>query len=94
MLAKRAPVHTAPMTQPRRQLVDPTQAQFFHLINRCVRRSWLCGFDSYSKKEFEHRKAWLKTRILELGDISATGIYACGCATIKFARMKPAPVKF
>ena len=29
------------MTQPRRQLVDTTQAQFFHLINRCVRRSWL-----------------------------------------------------
>ena len=64
------------MTQPRRQIVDPTQAQFFHLINRCVRRSWLCGFDSYSNTEFEHRKAWLKTRILELGDIFATGIYA------------------
>ena len=64
------------MTQPRRQLVDPTQAQFFHLINRCVRRSWLCGRDSYSCKDFEHRKAWLKTRILQLGDIFATGIYA------------------
>ena len=64
------------MTQPRRQLVDSTQAQFFHLINRCVRRSWLCGQDSYSRKDFEHRKAWLKTRILELGDIFATGIYA------------------
>jgi len=64
------------MTQPRRQLVDPTQAQFFHLINRCVRRSWLCGLDSYTSKDFEHRKAWLKARILELGDIFATGIYA------------------
>ena len=64
------------MTQPRRQLVNATQAQFFHLINRCVRRSWLCGRDQYSKKEFDHRKAWLKTRILELGDIFATGIYA------------------
>ena len=64
------------MTQPRRQLVDPTQAQFFHLISRCVRRSWLCGRDSYSGKDFEHRKAWLTKRILELGDIFATGIYA------------------
>ncbi len=64
------------MTQPRRQLVDPTQAQFFHLINRCVRRSWLCGFDQYSGGTFEHRKVWLKARILELGDIFATGIYA------------------
>ena len=64
------------MTQPRRQLVDPTQAQFFHLVNRCVRRSWLCGQDSYSRTDFEHRKAWLKKRILELGDIFAAGIYA------------------
>ncbi len=64
------------MTQPRRQLVDPTQAQFFHLINRCVRRSWLCGRDQYNGENFEHRKAWLKARILELGDIFATGIYA------------------
>ena len=64
------------MTQPRRQLVDPTQAQFFHLINRCVRRSWLCGRDHYTSKDFEHRKAWLRARILELGDIFATGIYA------------------
>ncbi len=64
------------MTQPRRQLVDPTQAQFFHLINRCVRRSWLCGFDTYSRNDFEHRKTWLRSRILELGEIFATGIYA------------------
>ena len=64
------------MTQPRRQLVDPNQAQFFHLISRCVRRSWLCGSDSYSRKDFEHRKTWLIKRILDLGDIFATGIYA------------------
>ena len=64
------------MTQSRRQLVDPTQAQFFHLINRCVRRSWLCGRDTYSSNNFEHRKAWLKAWILELGDIFAVGIYA------------------
>jgi len=42
-----------------------------------VRRSWLCGLDSYTNKDFEHRKTWLTpTRILELGDIFATGIYA------------------
>jgi REP element-mobilizing transposase RayT len=64
------------MTQARRKLVDPTQAQFFHLVSRCVRRAWLCGRDRYSNKNFEHRKAWLKKRILELGDIFATGIYA------------------
>ena len=44
------------MIQPRRRLVDPTQAQFFHLINRCVRLFWLCGQDRYSGEDFEHHK--------------------------------------
>jgi hypothetical protein len=54
------------MTQARRQLVDSTQAGAFHCINRCVRRPWLCGLDSYTRKSFEHRKAWVEARILEL----------------------------
>lgn len=64
------------MTQPRSQLVDPTQAGTFHCVNRCVRRSWLCGFDKYLSKSYEHRKSWVEARILELGDIFACGIHA------------------
>ena len=64
------------MTQARRQLVDPTQAGTFHCVNRCVRRSWLCGFDKYIHKSFEHRKSWVEARILELGNIFACGIHA------------------
>ena len=64
------------MTQPRRQLVDPTQAGTFHCVNRCVRRSWLCGFDKYLGKSFEHRKSWVEARILALGNIFACGIHA------------------
>ena len=64
------------MTQARSQLVDPTQAGTFHCVNRCVRRSWLCGFDNYLHKSFEHRKSWVEARILELGDIFACGIHA------------------
>ncbi len=67
---------TAPMTQARRQLVDPTQAGTFHCVNRCVRRSWLCGLDKYLGKRFEHRKSWVQTRIFELGNIFACGIYS------------------
>jgi hypothetical protein len=68
--------NTAPMTQARRQLVDPTQAGTFHCINRCVRRSWLCGMDTYTNTSFEHRKPWVEARILELGSIFACGIYS------------------
>jgi REP element-mobilizing transposase RayT len=64
------------MTQARRQLVNPAHAGTYHCINRCVRRSWLCGFDKYLSKSFEHRKAWVEARILELGGIFACGIYS------------------
>ena len=64
------------MTQPRSQLVDPTQAGTFHCVNRCVRRSWLCGLDKYLGKSFEHRRSWVEARILELGDIFACGVHA------------------
>ena len=68
------------MTQARSQLVDPTQAGTFHCVNRCVRRSWLCGLDNYTGKSFEHRRSWVtilvKARILELGDIFACGVHA------------------
>lgn len=65
-----------PMTQARSQLVNPNYAGTYHCINRCVRRSWLCGFDRYTKKSFEHRKPWVEARILELGEIFACGIYS------------------
>ena len=34
---------------------------------RCVRRAFLCGVDAESGDSFEHRKAWVEERILELG---------------------------
>jgi len=45
-------------------------------VARRVRRSWLCGFDEYLEKSFEHRKPWVEQRILQLGEIFACGIYA------------------
>ena len=64
------------MTQALKTLVDPTHAATYHCVARCVRRSWLCGFDSYARKNFEHRKPWVERRILEMGEIFACGIYA------------------
>jgi hypothetical protein len=64
------------MTQARKTLVDPAHAATYHCVARCVRRSWLCGFDSYARKSFEHRKPWVERRIVELGGIFACGIYA------------------
>jgi len=64
------------MNQPRSQLADITQAGTYHCVNRCVRRSWLCGLDKYLGKSLEHRKSWVEARILELGNIFACGVHA------------------
>lgn len=64
------------MTTPRRQIVDPAVAGFYHCVSRCVRRAFLCGEDPYSGRSFEHRKAWVESRLLELAQWFAIGIYA------------------
>ena len=40
-----------------------------------MRRAFLCGSDSISGKDFEHRKAWVEDRLLALAQYFAVGIY-------------------
>jgi len=63
---------TAGMTQARKHIVSIDHAGTYHCVSRCVRRSWLCGWDSYLQKSFEHRKPWVERKIAELA-----GIFAC-----------------
>jgi len=60
----------------RRLLVDRKNAGFYHCSNRCVRRTFLCGNDLYSGKNYDHRKVWLERRMYELCTIFAVDIYA------------------
>jgi hypothetical protein len=64
------------MTSPRRQIVDPSVAGFYHCVSRCVRRALLCGEDAYTGQSFEHRKAWVEERLLDLARHFAVGVYA------------------
>ena len=68
--------NACPMTQARKHIVDITTAGFYHCIERCVRRSWLCGWDRYLKKSFTHRKDWVEAQLKQLGEIFACGIYS------------------
>ncbi len=47
----------------RRFLIDPAEVGVYHCINRCVRRSFLCGSDPASGKNYEHRRQWMQDRI-------------------------------
>jgi len=64
------------MAYPRCQLVNDDEPGFFHCASRCVRRAFLCGFDSVTGKDFEHRRQWIEDRILKLAGSFAVSVYA------------------
>lgn len=63
------------MTYPRAHLVDESSRGIYHVQSRCVRRSWLCGLDRATGRDYSHRRAWIERRILELAEIFAVSIY-------------------
>ena len=64
----------------RHEIVDQNQVGFYHCIARCVRRAFLCGFDSLTGKSFEHRKDWVRQRLEDLAAIFAIDV--CGFAVL------------
>ncbi len=64
------------MATPRRELIDPDVPLCYHLVSRCVRRSWLCGFDRQSRRDYSHRKDWLTARLKQLASAFAVDVYA------------------
>ncbi len=59
------------MTRPRASIVSALDTPYYHCINRCVRRAWLCGEDPLTGKSFEHRKPWMLARLKLLTEIFA-----------------------
>lgn len=64
------------MTIARRHQVDTTITPYYHCVSRCVRRSFLCGVDAVSGKNFEHRRQWVENRILYLAEVYCIDICA------------------
>ena len=61
----------------RREIFADDEIQAFHVINRCVRRTFLCGKDRKTGRDFSHRKQWLRDRLEVLAGIFAVDVLGC-----------------
>lgn len=51
------------MACPRSEVVTVGAPAIYHIYSRCVRRAFLCGYDAFSGKSFEHRKRMILERL-------------------------------
>src|SRR5690554_5120705 len=63
------------MAKARKTQVSLEATPYYHCVTRCVRRSFLCGVDSYSGQSYEHRRQWVEDRLYKL--ISVFAIEMC-----------------
>ncbi|WP_413282834.1 transposase [Vibrio sp. MA40-2] len=54
------------MTTARKQLISLEATPYYHCVSRCVRHSFLCGFDTVSNINYEYRREWVEHKIQAL----------------------------
>ena len=64
------------MAVARSKIFNPQEQGYYHCIVRCVRRSYLCGFDKVTGKSFEHRREWIKKRLAYLLEVFAIDCFS------------------
>jgi hypothetical protein len=64
------------MTKPRSTLVSLSDTPWYHVVNRCVRRAFLCGDDAHSGKNHDHRRNWIVDRVKQLSGVFAIDVAA------------------
>jgi len=64
------------MTIARSQQIDLSVTPYYHCVNRCVRRAFLCGEDKFTGQSYEHRRGWIADKIKELSRTFAIDVAA------------------
>ena len=64
------------MTVARKHLIDLQSTPYYHVMNRCVRRAFLCGQDHYTGQSYEHRRQWILDEAKALSSTFAIDICA------------------
>ncbi|MGB0866570.1 MAG: transposase, partial [Granulosicoccaceae bacterium] len=64
------------MPKPRSQLISLQDTPWIHCVSRCVRRSYLTGFDRETGIDYSHRRGWIVSRLELLADAFSIDIAA------------------
>lgn len=64
------------MTRPRSSFISMSDTPWHHIVNRCVRRAFLCGIGPVTGVSFDHRRGWIETRIRELASVFTIDVAA------------------
>ncbi len=64
------------MAIPRKSQIDLSVTPYYHCVNRCVRRAFLCGEDHHTGQSYEHRRGWIADKIKVLANTFAIDVAA------------------